>query len=101
MDHPVIGHIGYGVVSATSLIMLAAERVPATIDPTGLLTIVPQWVIITGWILGTIAVTADKGASAYKKAMEGRAALINECTAEKCPYRQHFRKTHPERISSQ
>jgi hypothetical protein len=76
------------------MLMLAVETTSIAIDPSGILAMVPAWLITIMWVITTVAFAANTTASAYKRAMEGRAAVMNAdrnvCTQDECPYRQHW-----------
>ncbi|NTV02419.1 MAG: hypothetical protein HGB04_06490 [Chlorobiaceae bacterium] len=99
LENPIGQYVGYGVVSGTSMIMLAAQDTAIRIDPLGVLSIIPSWAITVGWIISTIALTISTLAVAYKRIMEGKAAvMIEACTRDECPYRVHWQASrHKER----
>jgi hypothetical protein len=104
-ENPIGQYAGYGVVSGTSMIMLAAHDAAIKIDPTGILSIIPSWAVTTGWVISTIALTISTLAGAYKRTMEGRAAVIQAekdiCTEGDCPYRQHWIETRKSKNGGQ
>lgn len=84
--------IGYGIVTGTSVVMLIPQETEKVL---GLLTILPSWAITMGWVISTISVTISTLAGAYKRMMEGRAAvMMASCMGEDCPYRQHWDDSH-------
>lgn len=93
---------GYSVVSGLSMLMLSAQSAAVTIDPSGVLSLVPAWLIGVMWAITTIAFAANTAASAYKRTMEGRAALLHAskevCTKEECPYRIHWLETRKSKV---
>lgn len=82
---------GYGVASLTSAIILAVQRT-GIIDPGGIMQIVPQWAVVTSWVLSSAMAVVTMGASAYKKIMEGKAIVISAerdaCTYPDCRIRR-------------
>lgn len=84
--------VGYGIVTSTSMLMLIPQEAEKAL---GLLTVLPVWAITMGWVISTIAVTISTLAGAYKRMMEGRAAvMMASCTGEDCPYKQHWDDSH-------
>ena len=93
-DNPLTQVAGYSAVSGLSMIMFSAQTTAVAIDPSGILAMVPAWLITILWVITTVAFAANTVASAYKRAMEGKAAVMQAqkdvCTKEDCPYRQHW-----------
>lgn len=90
IDNTIAQITGYGVVSGTSMLLLSAQSSTLAIDPSGILTIIPSWLISTVWAISSIAFTINVLAGAYKRVMEGRAQLAaaehSVCVKEECPY---------------
>lgn len=94
IDNPLAQIGGFATVSGTSMIMLAAQQALVGIDPSGILTIIPSWLISTVWAISSVAFTVNVLAGAYKRVMEGRAQLAmaehNVCVKDDCPYHLHW-----------
>jgi hypothetical protein len=84
---------GYGIASLTSAVILSIQQ-QGVIDPSGILQVIPQWAIVTSWVLSSIMALVTMGASAYKKIMEGKAQVLlaekEVCIKDDCAYREFY-----------